>query len=52
MSVKTDKPRPQAFDGQRVIVVGLGNSGGDTVDALIGHASHISLSHNGRGIVI
>ncbi|PTB44171.1 hypothetical protein M441DRAFT_186554 [Trichoderma asperellum CBS 433.97] len=44
--------KPEAFDGQKVVVVGLGNSGGDIVDALIGHASHISLSHNGGAVIM
>jgi dimethylaniline monooxygenase (N-oxide forming) len=50
--MQTDIPRPEALDGQRVVVVGLGNSGSDIVDALIGHASHISLSHNGGAIIV
>lgn len=50
--MRADRPRPEALDGQKVVVVGLGNSGGDIVDALIGHASHISLSHNGGAIIV
>ncbi|KAH7322739.1 flavin monooxygenase-like protein [Stachybotrys elegans] len=40
-----------AFTGKRVVIVGLGNTGGDIADDLIGHASSISISHN-RGAVI
>ncbi|MCJ1416901.1 hypothetical protein MMC32_003240 [Xylographa parallela] len=37
--------RPEAFAGQRVVVVGLGNSAADTATGLVGHASKIYLSH-------
>jgi thioredoxin reductase len=43
--------RAGGFAGQRVIVVGLGNSSGDVCHELIGHASSILLSHN-RGAVV
>jgi dimethylaniline monooxygenase (N-oxide forming) len=43
--------RAEDFDGMRVVIVGLGNTGGDIADDLVGHASSISISHN-RGAVI
>ncbi|MCJ1321957.1 hypothetical protein MMC15_007302 [Xylographa vitiligo] len=43
--------RPEAFTGQNVVVVGLGNSAADTATALVGHASKIYLSHR-RGMNI
>ncbi|MCJ1380564.1 hypothetical protein MMC17_003672 [Xylographa soralifera] len=43
--------RPEAFTGQKVVVVGLGNSAADTATGLVGHASTIYLSHR-RGMNI
>ncbi|KAE8442765.1 hypothetical protein EG329_002853 [Mollisiaceae sp. DMI_Dod_QoI] len=39
--------RPDAFKGERVLVLGIGNSAADTSTQLIGHASKIYLSHRG-----
>ncbi|CZR67488.1 related to flavin depend monooxygenase that catalyses the oxidation of rubrofusarin to 9-hydroxyrubrofusarin [Phialocephala subalpina] len=39
--------KPDEFKAQRVLVVGIGNSGADTSTQLIGHASKIYLSHRG-----
>ncbi|KAF8850813.1 FAD/NAD(P)-binding domain-containing protein [Acephala macrosclerotiorum] len=39
--------KPDEFEGQRVLVVGIGNSAADTSTQLIGHASKIYLSHRG-----
>lgn len=36
---------PNSFDGKRVVVVGLGNTGPDTAVDLIGHASAVWMSH-------
>lgn len=36
----------------RVVVLGLGNTGGDICDALIGHASSIYVSHNHGAVVV
>lgn len=44
--------RPEVFAGQRVVVVGLGNSGPDVCHELIGHASSISISHNHGAVVV
>ncbi|KND92990.1 Dimethylaniline monooxygenase [N-oxide-forming] 3 [Tolypocladium ophioglossoides CBS 100239] len=43
--------RPGAFAGMKVVVLGLGNTGGDICDALVGHASSIYLSHNNGAVV-
>jgi dimethylaniline monooxygenase (N-oxide forming) len=43
--------RSEEFRGRRVVVLGLGNTGGDVADALVGIASSVTLSHN-RGAVI
>ncbi|KAJ3534390.1 hypothetical protein NM208_g7560 [Fusarium decemcellulare] len=43
--------RPEAFDGKRVIVLGLGNTGSDVADTLIGHASSVFISHNHGALV-
>ncbi|MCJ1401248.1 hypothetical protein MMC11_004460 [Xylographa trunciseda] len=43
--------RPEAFTGQNVVVVGLGNSAADTATGLVGHASKVYLSHR-KGINI
>ncbi|KFA67783.1 hypothetical protein S40285_04500 [Stachybotrys chlorohalonatus IBT 40285] len=43
--------RADAFRDMHVVIVGLGNTGGDIADDLIGHASSISISHK-RGAVI
>ncbi|KAM5384325.1 hypothetical protein ACJZ2D_001630 [Fusarium nematophilum] len=43
--------RPETFLGKKIIVLGLGNTGSDTAEALIGHASSISISHNHGAIV-
>lgn len=48
----TGRSRPEAFDGMNVVVVGLGNTGSDISDALIGHASSISVSHNHGAFVV
>jgi dimethylaniline monooxygenase (N-oxide forming) len=37
--------RPTEFTGQRVVVLGLGNTAADTSTTLMGHASQIYLSH-------
>ncbi|KAF7558843.1 hypothetical protein G7046_g5305 [Stylonectria norvegica] len=44
--------RPEAFDGKRVIILGLGNTGGDIADLLVGHASSVSISHSRGAIII
>lgn len=44
--------RPEAFAGQRVVIVGLGNTGSDIADALVGHASHISISHHHGAVIV
>ncbi|KAL7938595.1 flavin monooxygenase-like protein [Trichoderma chlorosporum] len=44
--------KPEAFAGQRVVIVGLGNTGSDVADALVGHASQISISHHHGAIVV
>ncbi|KAM3469874.1 hypothetical protein MY5147_006753 [Beauveria neobassiana] len=43
--------RPELFKGKRVLLVGLGNTTADTVEALRGHASEIYISH-AKGIYI
>ncbi|XWW94188.1 hypothetical protein V2A60_002130 [Cordyceps javanica] len=43
--------RPEPFKGKRVLLVGLGNTTADTVEALRGHASEIYISH-AKGIYI
>ncbi|RDW64519.1 flavin-containing monooxygenase [Aspergillus mulundensis] len=43
---------PDAFTGQRVLVVGLNNSAGDTATSLLGHAAKIYLSHRGGTILL
>jgi dimethylaniline monooxygenase (N-oxide forming) len=43
---------PEPFEGMRVVVVGMGNTGPDTACDLIGHASKVYLSHRkGHAIV-
>ncbi|ETR98328.1 FAD/NAD(P)-binding domain-containing protein [Trichoderma reesei RUT C-30] len=44
--------KPEAFAGQRVVVVGLGNTGSDIADALVGHASNISISHHHGAVIM
>ncbi|KAL5086630.1 hypothetical protein Trisim1_008882 [Trichoderma cf. simile WF8] len=44
--------RPEVFSGQRVVVVGLGNTGSDIADALVGHASEISISHHHGAVIM
>ncbi|KAL7817425.1 flavin monooxygenase-like protein [Trichoderma aethiopicum] len=44
--------KPEAFAGQRVVIVGLGNTGSDIADALVGHASHISISHHHGAVIM
>lgn len=43
--------RPQDFKDKRVLILGMGNTGGDVADALVGVASSVAISHN-RGAVI
>ncbi|ATY62734.1 dimethylaniline monooxygenase 2 [Cordyceps militaris] len=43
--------RPEPFKGKRVLLIGLGNTTADTVEALRGHASEIYISH-AKGICI
>ncbi|CAM1509044.1 Fc.00g027830.m01.CDS01 [Cosmosporella sp. VM-42] len=44
--------RPEVFDGKKVLILGLGNTGGDVADTLIGHASKISIAHNHGAIIL
>ena len=44
--------RPKEFTDENVIVVGMGHTGVDVTDALIGHAASISISHNSGAIVV
>ncbi|KAJ4262725.1 hypothetical protein NW757_000981 [Fusarium falciforme] len=44
--------RPEAFTGKKVVVLGLGNTGSDIADILVGHASSIYISHNHGAIVL
>ncbi|KAL7951736.1 flavin monooxygenase-like protein [Trichoderma barbatum] len=44
--------KPEAFAGQRVVIVGLGNTGSDIANALVGHASDISISHHHGAVVV
>lgn len=43
--------RATDYDGKRVVVVGLGNTGPDVAVDLIGHASHLWLSHRSSNAV-
>ena len=36
----------------KVVILGLGNTGADICDALIGHASSIYASHNNGAVVV
>ncbi|CEJ88489.1 hypothetical protein VHEMI04733 [[Torrubiella] hemipterigena] len=42
---------PAAFKGKRVVVVGLANTGADTIDALCPHAKEVYISH-GHGSIV
>jgi dimethylaniline monooxygenase (N-oxide forming) len=43
---------PEPYEGKRVVIVGLGNTGSDTACDLVGHASKIWISHRaGHAIV-
>lgn len=44
--------RPEGFDGKKVLILGLGNTGGDIADVLVGHASSISISHNHGAVIV
>lgn len=44
--------RPEVFSGKKVIVLGLGNTGGDIVDALTGSASSVFIAHNNGAVVV
>ncbi|RMJ18789.1 hypothetical protein CDV36_001567 [Fusarium kuroshium] len=44
--------RPEAFTGKKVVVLGLGNTGSDIADTLIGYASSICISHNNGALVL
>jgi dimethylaniline monooxygenase (N-oxide forming) len=44
--------RPEAFTGKKVVVLGLGNTGSDIADILVGHASSIYISHSHGAIVV
>lgn len=46
------KSRPEAFAGLRVVIAGLGNTGSDVADALVGHASNIALSHHHGAVIV
>lgn len=35
-----------------VVVVGLGNTGGDIANVLVGHASTISIAHNHGAVIV
>ncbi|KAF5022589.1 hypothetical protein F66182_5360 [Fusarium sp. NRRL 66182] len=44
--------KPELFKGNKVVVVGMGNTGADTASALCGHADKVWLSHNHGAIVM
>ncbi|TPX08124.1 uncharacterized protein E0L32_010191 [Thyridium curvatum] len=44
--------RPEQFKGQKVVVVGLGNTGADTSVSLVGQADKVYLSHNHGAIIM
>lgn len=41
----SDITRPGLFKGKRVLVVGLGNTGADTIECLREYASKVYISH-------
>jgi cation diffusion facilitator CzcD-associated flavoprotein CzcO len=43
--------RPDKYQGKRVLLVGLGNTGGDVAEALAGIASEVCIAHN-HGVFI
>ncbi|SPN99128.1 related to flavin depend monooxygenase that catalyses the oxidation of rubrofusarin to 9-hydroxyrubrofusarin [Cephalotrichum gorgonifer] len=47
-----DYKGPERFEGKRVVVVGLGNSGGDTSTSLVGYAKKVYLSHRVGSYII
>lgn len=44
--------RPKDFEGCKVLVVGLGNTGADTASTLVGHAEKIYASHRAGALVV
>ncbi|KAK7432321.1 hypothetical protein QQZ08_001269 [Neonectria magnoliae] len=44
--------RPDSFAGKRVIVLGLGNTGNDIAEELVGKASSVLIAHNHGAIVL
>lgn len=44
--------RPELFKGKRVVVVGMGNTGADTVAAVCGHADKVWVSHKHGALVV
>ncbi|KAH7143675.1 flavin monooxygenase-like protein [Dactylonectria macrodidyma] len=44
--------RPDSFVGQKVIILGLGNTGNDIAEELVGKASRVSIAHNHGAVVL
>jgi cation diffusion facilitator CzcD-associated flavoprotein CzcO len=45
-------PRPEDFVGSTVVILGLGNTGNDVAEELVGKASSVSVAHNHGAIVV
>lgn len=45
-------PRGKPFQGKKVLVVGMANTGVDTASELVGHADKIYISHRKGSFVV
>lgn len=46
------RTKPKRFEGKRVVVVGLGNSGADISTSLVGYAKVVYVSHRAGAYIV